>query len=450
MNIYILTEITKRELDSNLLLACLAANNNFEVLITNSETIRFLNEKKLLKPGIFHTKSLVHGKKKEKLHNSLKNNGIKITSLDEEAGLVQKNLKYFVETRFTNSDLNISDKIFCWGNHDYKTLNVFYKKFKKKFILSGSPRFDMMRSDFKDYWNFKNSNNKKILISGNFNLVNGYINKSKIFYNLEKEGYFKRSPDFKRELSLIINDSEKNFYKFFEMLTKLINNFPSENFLIRPHPLEKTEIWMEKFKNFKNVEISKEGNINEQLINSKILIHNSCTSAFHAHFYRIPIISYEPTKSESSYGDPANELSERTYNIDELIEKVQQKINLVDNSSTNQKKNIFDNKVFISVSKYSSEIILDEWKKICPKVKIKNNWKKINLEMVKKKIINLILKFIINTVKPFKNNYKDRKFEDLDELIIKNKINKIQKILQNTSDLNVKKITDRCFLIKKT
>ena len=46
MNIYILTEITRRELDSNLLLACLAANNNFEVLITNSETIRYLNEKK--------------------------------------------------------------------------------------------------------------------------------------------------------------------------------------------------------------------------------------------------------------------------------------------------------------------------------------------------------------------------------------------------------------------
>ena len=30
MNVYILTEITKRELDSNLLLACIAADNNFE------------------------------------------------------------------------------------------------------------------------------------------------------------------------------------------------------------------------------------------------------------------------------------------------------------------------------------------------------------------------------------------------------------------------------------
>ena len=49
MNVYILTEITKRELDSNLLLACIAADNNFEVIISNAETIKFLNDKKLLK-----------------------------------------------------------------------------------------------------------------------------------------------------------------------------------------------------------------------------------------------------------------------------------------------------------------------------------------------------------------------------------------------------------------
>ena len=68
MNVYILTEITKRELDSNLLLACIAADNNIDVIISNSEIITFLNDKKLLKKGLFHTKSLVHGIKKKKLH----------------------------------------------------------------------------------------------------------------------------------------------------------------------------------------------------------------------------------------------------------------------------------------------------------------------------------------------------------------------------------------------
>ena len=39
MNIYILTEITKRELDSNILLALVAAQNGSSVLISNMDTI---------------------------------------------------------------------------------------------------------------------------------------------------------------------------------------------------------------------------------------------------------------------------------------------------------------------------------------------------------------------------------------------------------------------------
>ena len=137
-------------------------------------------------------------KKKRGAAPQFKNNNIKITSLDEEAGLVLKNLDYFAESRFTNSDLNIADKVFCWGNHDFKTLNSFYKDFGSKFILSGSPRFDMMRNNFKNYWNFKNTDNKKILISGNFNLVNGYIDKSKIFIILKKRVILKGVPNLRK------------------------------------------------------------------------------------------------------------------------------------------------------------------------------------------------------------------------------------------------------------
>ena len=156
MNVYILTEITKRELDSNLLLACIAADNNFEVIISNAETIKFLNDKKLLKKGIFHTKSLVHGIKK-KLHESLKKNKIKISSIDEEAGLTLNDLVPFSKARFTDEDFKDADKIFCWGKDDYKTLNFLFNHFKDKLILSGSHRFDMMREEFDNYWNFSDT-----------------------------------------------------------------------------------------------------------------------------------------------------------------------------------------------------------------------------------------------------------------------------------------------------
>ena len=112
-------------------------------------------------------------------------------------------------------------------------------------------------------------------------------------------------------------------------------------------------------------------------------------------------------------------------------------------------KKYFDNKVFISESKYSSEIILDECKKISPKNIKKNNWKKIKLELIKKKTINFFLKLIISILKPFKKNYEDKKFENLEEMIIKDKVRKIQEILKSKSELNIKKIADKCFLIRK-
>ena len=122
MNIYILVEISKREFDSNLLLAFLAALDGHEVVLSNFENYLFLDSMTKLKPGIFHTKSLVHGPKKRIFHNSLKKKNFLITSIDEEAALTNKDLTSFSDTRFSNKDLDIVDKVFCWGKHDYEFL----------------------------------------------------------------------------------------------------------------------------------------------------------------------------------------------------------------------------------------------------------------------------------------------------------------------------------------
>ena len=451
MNIYILTEITKRELDSNLLLACIAANRDFDVMITNSETIKFLNDKKLLKKGHFHTKSLVHGDKKKKLHEALKKNDIKISSIDEEAGLVFEDLIPFSKARFTEEDFKVADKIFCWGNHDYTTLNSLFNNSKDKLVLSGSHRFDMMKEEFNDYWNFTAKKSKQITVSGNFNLVNGFIHKSKIISRLENQGYFSRSKKLREEIINIIEDMEKKFPKFFEMLNTIIEKFPNENFCLRPHPLENIEIWKKYFSKFRNVKISKDGNINEQLVNSKILIHNSCTSAFHSFSYKIPTISYEPVKCSSEYGEPANKLSERVNKVGDLCDLINKIINNNYKISNEEKKNnIFYNKIYKSKFKYSSEIIIDELKKISDfSEKNELNLKKIKLELLKKKLINNLKKIAIKILKPFKSLYNNNKFEDLDEIIISNKIKKIQNILNISSKLSVKKISDRCFFIRK-
>ena len=64
MNIYLHLETSVRELDSKLLLATLAASKGHEVVISDLHSILRGLEKKLLNPGIVHTKSLTPGKSK--------------------------------------------------------------------------------------------------------------------------------------------------------------------------------------------------------------------------------------------------------------------------------------------------------------------------------------------------------------------------------------------------
>ena len=64
MNIYIHLENVIRELDGKLLLGVLAASRGHEVIISDLEAIDKGIKRGFLVPGVFHTKSLTPGKKK--------------------------------------------------------------------------------------------------------------------------------------------------------------------------------------------------------------------------------------------------------------------------------------------------------------------------------------------------------------------------------------------------
>lgn len=132
MNIYIHLEVLVRELDSKLLLAVLAASRGHEVIISNQENILKGLQRKLLKPGIFHTKSLTPSTEKIEKHKKILKAGCKITSIDEEGGLVDYGYKRFAKVRYSNETINQASAIFTWGLEDYKTLKKFYSKHSKK------------------------------------------------------------------------------------------------------------------------------------------------------------------------------------------------------------------------------------------------------------------------------------------------------------------------------
>ena len=144
-------------------------------------------------------------------------------------------------------------------------------------------------------------------------------------------------------------------------------------------------------------------------------------------------------------------MSERTKKVEELCNLISTILeNKYTISNKNYKDDLFNNKVFRPKNNYSAEIIVNEWKKISNfSNENQINLRKIKYELFINEIFNNLRKIAIKIIKPFKKLYSDKKFEDLDEIEVTDKIKKIQKILNIRSEIMVKKIANKCFFLKK-
>ena len=137
MNIYIDVEISSRELDAKLLLAIIAASRGHDVLVSHLTEIMLGFKSGLLKPGIFHTTSLAPSNDKILRHKKIKDNGSKITSIDEEGGLIDKGYDKFSKLRYSEKTLEQSAAVFGWGSEDTETLKEFTQISHKKYLILG-------------------------------------------------------------------------------------------------------------------------------------------------------------------------------------------------------------------------------------------------------------------------------------------------------------------------
>lgn len=445
MNLYIHIEVSAREEDSSLLKAVLAAHNGFDALIGVSNIFNLLFKKKFLNRGIFHTKSLEHNSWKEKFLKMIKSQGNKITSLDEEAGIIKdkNSLETFLKSRYTSVSLERASKVFCWGNEDYQMLKKLFPKFANKFILNGSSRVDMWRERFKKYW-LKNDNEKitKILISLNFPIINGYLSYETIIRNLETAGYFDRSINLKNELKDLYKIKQINYEHFKKMISFLARKLPNQEFIVRPHPVEKIETWSKLLSDHKNVEVNNSGNFNEQLYKSKILIHNSCTTAFQGSIANKKVICFNPSNLDNEHGRIANKLGKMIFNMNDLLKEIDSSKD--NNFSNTADKYIINNKLFEPKNnKLSSNLIVDTWFSESKNITFKKN----NYFLIK--IVIYFYNLILNTKDFFLLKKKiDFKFKKFNENIIQKKIIRIENILELENKCKVIKLSNDCILIK--
>ena len=458
MNIYLHVEISVRELDSKLLLATLAAARGHQVIVSDMESILKGIDKKVLTPGIFHTKSITPSGKKIARHESLIEKGFKITSIDEEAGLDIDGYEEFSESRYSDQTVQQASAVFGWGEEDVESLKKNYKKYESKFHKTGSPRVDLWKPFFSDYWGIPKQIPKKpfLLIPSNTGLAN-YTEPFHKFIKMKSElGYYKRVPKLLEKDFGMVSEEFTKMHSFIEAIKFLAKNNNSYDIVLRPHPAENIDAWKFYLKDISNVHVIHKDSISAWVNNAFAIMHNGCTTALEATISMKPVVTYIPFKQ--IYG---NDIPNRLGHIVNSLEDLSKKVNSIFQAtqSESQKKNVSKNeihedlvkKIYFDDKELAAEKIVKIWEKLAnDNLSHSVNWSKyywflkiINLRKLGGRIKRKLLPSLFGV---YVDNHKIPQFNEHD---INDRVQKLKHLLRLNKKIECKVLSKRTILIKQ-
>ena len=468
MNIYIPIEVKARELEGKFLTALVAAERGHHVLIGDKkDTINLAKEGKL-PPGIVHDKSVTPGSYKIENFKKLKQNGHLITAQDEEHGLLDVSYEEFAKRRFSEETLSYVSRVYTWGSHDYHELQKKFTGQKKKFMNSGSPRVDLWRPDFKEFYTLKNPEYKPyILISSNFSTL---LDENRLYdriARLRDAGYFDRDPGMEEYMYENSAYQLRLVHRFIEMIRELAGTFPDLNFLVRPHPVESVDAWEKLIGNsdYTNVIVERKGTINGWLHHSELLIHNGCTTALEAVAGNIPAIAYRPIPSSYEREIP-NQLSiqaSKISEIRELIVSIRKGKNPTNKGfrSDDDPMKLLNNRLCSLQGDLASEKIVNDWEKLANEnnlpvsdlTEFKNTGKNIGVPVkrkLKRKLVMVRNKLFGIEAERKSKEYRlltGHKFPHLHDDEIEEMINNFRKVTGRFDNVNTKRFGEKTFLL---
>lgn len=455
MNIYINTESIVRELDGNILLALIAASKGHEVIVSDLESILKGIKAGILTPGIFHTKSLTPANHKIALHDFMIKEGFKITSLDQEPGIEVSGYDSFASARFSDKSIEQSSAVFCWGPEDFTCLKKKYPNHVNKFYLTGSPRVDLWRPRFKDYWSKPKKNLSKpfLLISSSMTRANTNDLYFEEIKKRQKFNYYENN--FEQELKVDLfraSEDLKKTYHFIEAIKYLAKNNIGYDIIFRPHPAENIDTWKFYLGGIPNVYVIREGPISIWVNNSFAIMHSRCTTSIEATIAQKKVITFIPFKTEFYNDAISNQLGHKVENLNDLLQVVNY---LFTNRNVSYEKNfiekdfeLINNKILLDENKLAADKINLIWNNISCNSN-KTNWTKFKLflKLIRfRKLPSIILKKLFPKI--FGIYEENKKFPDFSNQDIYESINRLQKILDIKSiECNI--LSEKVIFFKK-
>lgn len=252
--------------------------------------------------------------------NRLVQAGLKFGVLDTEGGVFVKmeeegGRPNFVKTYTENK--NILDAIadyFVWGRAVYDYLSAHGPIPKKCLRLTGTPRSDVLSN----VWQNDSNPREIILINTSFTLGNPKFRTS----TEEAEDLINRFK-YQRHLVYEVLDQQKVIIQdFIEVTKELSKRFPKQFFVLRPHPFESHDVYLQSLKGIKNVEIRGDNSIDYWLRRTKALFHYECSTAIEASLMGVPAFSLKKYAASRPIEEIAR-LTDYCMSSEDLFKKIE-------------------------------------------------------------------------------------------------------------------------------
>lgn len=282
--VFIPIEMAHRELDGKLLLATELCKKGYVVKLGNKANV--LNYLSISAGGIFL--SIWSGHKKFfKLYSSLRKSNTKILAMDEESIVTMGDVIYS-ETRAYSQSLNELDIYLAFAERDAK---IVEKSSSPKLAVHrvGNPRLDVLNY-MSAYVKPDQQNN--ILFVSPFGFGNHYLGFKEYMQQLVKSQVIpQKYVDHYYNYGI---NQISNMHEFYELIRLCVEKGPKHlNCVYRPHPAENISEILDKLGHL-NVKISQDLSLIDDLMRSRLVIHNFCTVGVEAKILGIPTLGFSP------------------------------------------------------------------------------------------------------------------------------------------------------------
>ena len=305
-----------RELDAKLLLASMAAERGFPIILGSRAFVHYRVAS--IPRGVYLAKSM--RKLSNRMFGILRKLGHEIVAWDEE-GLVRFAGDEYYRRRLSPKAIRDVSHLMVWGEDNANALRAYPAYHGAPIHITGNPRVDLMRPELRDFYrpevdSIREKYGDFLLINTNFGQINHFFS----HLGEMKAAVEGRGPDAKNAYDVGRGRMKvKLFESFLSMLPVLCEAFPEQTIVLRPHPSESHEPWLAIAAEHPNLHVINQGSVVPWLLAARALIANGCTTLIEAAIVGLPSVNYRPI-TEPEFEDPLpKQFGYPAGSIDEVI-----------------------------------------------------------------------------------------------------------------------------------